>query len=90
MPYGNNKGADQTAPPVSILFAQTFLFQQLPFEPSHDKINKMAFAPSKDSDQPGHPPSLISLRCPLEETLGPKLPIECTAKNLIRQGGCPG
>ena len=27
--------------------------------------------PSKDSDQPGHLPSLISLRCPHEETLGP-------------------
>ena len=29
------------------------------------------WAPSEDSDQPGHPPSLISLRCPHEETLGP-------------------
>ena len=28
-------------------------------EPHHDKTNKMACAPSKDSDQPGHPPSLI-------------------------------
>ena len=28
-------------------------------------------APSEDSDQRGHPPSLISLRCPPEETLGP-------------------
>ena len=25
----------------------------------HDKTNKVACAPSKDSDQPGHPPSLI-------------------------------
>ena len=25
----------------------------------HDKTNKMVFAPSEDSDQPGHPPSLI-------------------------------
>ena len=31
----------------------------LVFEPPHDKTNKMACAPSKDSDQPGHPPSLI-------------------------------
>ena len=30
-------------------------------------------------DQPGHPPNLIS-RCPHEESLGPKLPIERTAK----------
>ena len=31
-----------------------------------------------------------SLRCPHEESLGPKLPIERTAKTLIRLGGCPG
>ena len=30
-----------------------------PFEPLHDKTNKMTCASSKDSDQPGHPPSLI-------------------------------
>ena len=42
-------------------------------------------APSKDSDQPDQ-----SLRCPHEESLGPKLPIECTGKTLIRLGGCPG
>ena len=29
------------------------------FEPPHDKTYKMAWAPSEDSDQPGHPPSLI-------------------------------
>ena len=40
-------------------------------EPPHDKTNKVACAPSKNSDQPGHPPSLISLRCPHEESLGP-------------------
>ena len=28
-------------------------------------------APNEDSDQPGHPPRLISLQCPHEETLGP-------------------
>ena len=28
-------------------------------EPPHDKTNKMACAPSADSDHPGHPPSLI-------------------------------
>ena len=31
------------------------------FEPPHDKTNKMACAPSEDSDQPGHPPSLIRI-----------------------------
>ena len=29
-------------------------------ESPHDKTNKLTFAPSEDSDQPGHPPS-----CPL-------------------------
>ena len=29
------------------------------FEPPRDKTNKMACAPSEDSDQPRHPPSLI-------------------------------
>ena len=24
-----------------------------------ERLNKMTFAPSEDSDQPGHPPSLI-------------------------------
>ena len=28
-------------------------------EPPHDKTNKMVCAPSKDSDQPGHPSRLI-------------------------------
>ena len=32
---------------------------QRTYEPPHDKTNKMASAPSDDSDQPGHPPSLI-------------------------------
>ena len=27
------------------------------YEPAHDKTNKMACAPSEDSDQPGHPKS---------------------------------
>ena len=31
-------------------------------EPPHDKTNKITCALSEDSDQPGHPPSLISLR----------------------------
>ena len=31
-----------------------------------------------------------SLRCPHEESLGPSLPNECTAKTLIRLGRCPG
>ena len=41
------------------------------YEPPRDKTNQMVCAPSEDSDQPGNPPSLISLSCPCEETLGP-------------------
>ena len=43
-------------------------------EPPHDKTNKMACAPSEDSDQTGHPASAQSdqsFRCPHEESLGP-------------------
>ena len=40
-------------------------------EPPQDKINKMACVPGEDSDKPGHVPSLISLRCPHEESHGP-------------------
>ena len=41
-------------------------------EPPHDKTNKMACAPSEDSDQSGRPPqSDQSLRCPHEESLEP-------------------
>ena len=38
----------------SLLYVHLFIFE-LP----HDKTNKMACAPSENSDQPGHPPSLI-------------------------------
>ena len=55
-----------------------------------NKTNIMTCAASKDSSQPGHPPSLISLCCPHEEAFGPKVSIERTAKSLIRLGGCPG
>ena len=49
-------------------------------EPLYDKTNKMTCAPSEDSDQPGHPPSLNGLRCPHEESLDPELPIKGIAK----------
>ena len=48
-------------------YTSTFLY-----EPSHDKANKMACAPSEDSDQPGHQPSLIRVfAVRTEESLGP-------------------
>ena len=57
---------------------------------SHDKTNKMACAPSEDSDQPGHRPSLISLRCALNGLLRAQCFFMRTAKTLNRLGGCPG
>ena len=48
-----------------------FLPVSVLYEPQHDKTNKMTCAPSEDSDKPGHPSCLISLRCPHEEPLGP-------------------
>ena len=38
-----------------------FLLLSLLNEPAHDKTNNMTSALSEDSDQPGHPPSLIRL-----------------------------
>ena len=50
---------------------------------SHDMIKPTKWGcASAQSDQ--------SLRCPHEESLGPQLPIERTAKTLIRLGRCPG
>ena len=48
------------------------------FEPKHDKTNKSTVrVPRKPTHgQPGHPPSLISLRCPREETVDHKIPVE--------------
>ena len=47
-------------------------------------------APSQDSDQSGHPPSLISLRCAFNGYLRTQAFIMRTAKTLISLGGCPG
>ena len=49
---------------ASLLFAygiNRFCHDMAHFEPQHDKTKKLASAPSEDSesDQPGHPPSLI-------------------------------
>ena len=56
-----------------------------PFKLHRDKTNKMACAPSKDSD-----PSLISLRCALNGQLRILAFFKQTAKTLIRLGGCSG
>ena len=58
-----------------------------PNEMPHGKTNKMVCAPSEDSDQPGHPPSLIkSLRCALIRKLRTQAFFMQTAKTLIRPG----
>ena len=44
--------------PFSPIKCKTMLSIYL-YEPQHDKTNKMTWAPSEDSDQPGHPPGLI-------------------------------
>ena len=47
-----------------ITFGKAFQHQsraKLTTEPQHNKTNKMTCAPSKNSDQPGHSPHLISL-----------------------------
>ena len=45
-----------------VILSSSTLHKCFIYEPPHDKTDKMACAPSEDSDQPGHPPSLISLR----------------------------
>ena len=47
------------AQPSYTVFKPTFFVGTVRNEPPHDKTNKMACSPSEDSDQPGHPPSLI-------------------------------
>ena len=41
------------------LFLEFLVVKRSVNEPPHDKTNKMTRAPREDSDQPGHPPSLI-------------------------------
>ena len=56
------------------------------YEPQHYKTNKMFCAPSKDSDQPGHPPSLITVFA--VRTMGSWGPNVSSCG--IRLVGCPG
>ena len=55
--------------------------------PALDKTSKMTCVPIEDSDQPGHPPSLIRVfAVHSKDSQGFFM---CTAKTLIRLGGCP-
>ena len=64
------------------------LKQQLINEPPHDKTNKIACAPSEESDQPGHPPSLIRVfAVRMKKTWVYGYPLS-TQRRLIRLGIC--
>ena len=63
---------------LSLNWSQTpkagFVVRWLIYEPPHDKTNKMTCAPSEDSDQPGHQPSLIRVFAVRSQgSQGPKL-----------------
>ena len=59
-------------------------------KPPHDKTNKMACAPSKDSDQPGHTPSLIRVfAVRMKKAWVLSYPLRAQQR-LFRLGGCPG
>ena len=86
MPYANSKKAE---PAHQHSLISNFVIHQTYIWATSWQNSKMASAPSKE----------ISLGiCPVwsesslfpEESLGPKLPFECTAKTLIRLGRCPG
>ena len=44
---------------MKLNFYGTILSPNITNEPPHDKTNIMTYAPSEDSDQPVHPPSLF-------------------------------
>ena len=61
--------------------------QHVMIEPPHDETNKLTCASSEDSDQPGYPPSLISLPCALNGQLRAQA---FFMRTLISLGGCTG
>ena len=59
-------------------------------EPQHDKINKVACAPSEDSDQPGQPPSLIRVfAIRMKKALVLSYPMSAQ-RSLWSNWACPG
>ena len=71
-------------------WSASFLFSHITNEPQHDKTNKMICVPNEESDQPGHPPSLIrvfAVRMKNPWVLGYTLIAQW---RLIRLGRCPG
>ena len=64
--------------------------QAHPIELRHPAKNKMTRAPREDSDQPWHPPSLISLHCAFNGYLakGPKI-LHADSKDCAQTGRIP-
>ena len=62
--YHKGQAAKVQAHPCSLARAIAVRTQNI-IQPPHNKTNQMISVPSKDSDQPGHQPSLISLHCVL-------------------------
>ena len=59
------------------------------YEPRHDKTPKNECAPSEDSDQPGHPPSLIRVfACAQWVAKGPRF-LHADSKNSDQTGRMP-
>ena len=89
-PNSTNKVEDLWEKPDHLQADIDFLTRS-PLEPNHDKTYKMACASSEDSDQPGHPPSLIrGFAVHMKKPWVLSYPFERTVKTLIRLGGCPG
>ena len=56
---GNWRYNDEFGQAMIITITVCLLYHCSLYKPHRDKTNKMACAPSEDSDQPGHPPSQI-------------------------------
>ena len=61
-----------------------------PHELPHDKTSKMTYAPSEDSDQPRHPPSLIRVFAVRMKKAWVLIYPLSAQQRLIKLGGCPG
>ena len=57
--HKKKNGAACSATGTSFCYFTSLASKKSTYEPPHDKTNEMARAPSEDSEQPGHPPSLI-------------------------------
>ena len=74
-------------PYLKVWSESTLVCIPLTYKPRHDKTQQNKYAPSEDSDQPGHPPSLIrvfAVRMKKPSVLSYPLSAQW------RLGGCPG